>query len=91
MLLSNTYVCFTMCGFRQEFTRQFVQRLDDTEYRGAINIKWNIGGLHFSQTQRVFSQIGSKANFINVSLSTKMCCVDEDVMRFCQLNTPDST
>lgn len=69
MLLNNAHPFCAMCGVWQEFTKQFVQRLDDAEYRGAINIKWNIGGLHFSQTQRIFSPIGPKSNFINVSLS----------------------
>lgn len=44
-----------------------MQRLDDMEYRGSVQITWNIGGLHFSQEQRVFSRLGSKTDFINVS------------------------
>ncbi|XP_039999461.1 collagen alpha-2(VI) chain [Xiphias gladius] len=47
------------------FTEEFVQRLDDAEYRGAIQITWNIGGLHFSQTQEIISQIGSKNDFLS--------------------------
>uniref|UniRef100_A0A674PNE4 Collagen alpha-2(VI) chain n=1 Tax=Takifugu rubripes TaxID=31033 RepID=A0A674PNE4_TAKRU len=47
------------------FTRQFVMRLENAEYRGAVRINWNIGGLHFSQQQRVFSRIGSKTDFMN--------------------------
>ncbi|TNM98058.1 hypothetical protein fugu_014304 [Takifugu bimaculatus] len=49
----------------KDFTRQFVKRLENAEYRGAVRINWNIGGLHFSQQQRVFSRIGSKADFLN--------------------------
>ncbi|XP_029380747.1 collagen alpha-2(VI) chain isoform X2 [Echeneis naucrates] len=47
------------------FTEEFVQRLDDAEFRGAVQIRWNIGGLHFSQKQEVFSNIGPKSNFIS--------------------------
>lgn len=32
-----------------------------------MQISWNIGGLHFSQEQRVFSRIGPKNDFLNVS------------------------
>lgn len=48
----------------KEFTKIFVERLADEEYRGSIQITWSIGGLHFSQTQVVFSQFTTKANFI---------------------------
>ncbi|XP_067373180.1 collagen alpha-2(VI) chain-like isoform X2 [Channa argus] len=48
----------------KEFTKIFVQRLADEEYRGQIQIGWSIGGLHFSQTQEVFSQFTTKENFI---------------------------
>ncbi|XP_042284410.1 collagen alpha-2(VI) chain isoform X1 [Thunnus maccoyii] len=47
------------------FTEQFADRLEDADYRGAIQIKWKIGGLHFSQRREVFSTIGSKTDFIN--------------------------
>ncbi|XP_068197178.1 collagen alpha-2(VI) chain isoform X1 [Antennarius striatus] len=49
----------------KEFTREFVQRLDDAEFRGAVRINWNIGGLHYSQQQKVFSRIGSKSDFLS--------------------------
>ncbi|XP_016897929.1 collagen alpha-2(VI) chain [Cynoglossus semilaevis] len=48
----------------KKFTEQFVQRLDDAEIRGSVNINWNIGGLHFSMRQQVFSAIGPKNDFI---------------------------
>ncbi|XP_018532983.1 collagen alpha-2(VI) chain isoform X1 [Lates calcarifer] len=48
----------------KQFTAEFAQRLEDAEIRGAVRINWNIGGLHFSQTQQEFSRIGSKADFI---------------------------
>lgn len=48
----------------KEFTKIFVQRLDDEEYRGQIQISWSIGGLHFSETQVVFSQFTTRENFI---------------------------
>uniref|UniRef100_A0A672FJN1 Collagen alpha-2(VI) chain n=1 Tax=Salarias fasciatus TaxID=181472 RepID=A0A672FJN1_SALFA len=34
------------------------------EIRGLVRIRWNIGGLHFSQTQEVFSRMASKSEFI---------------------------
>ncbi|XP_029385946.1 collagen alpha-2(VI) chain-like isoform X2 [Echeneis naucrates] len=48
----------------KEFTKIFVQRLADEEYKGQIQITWSIGGLHFSQTQIVFSQFTTKESFI---------------------------
>ncbi|XP_076602837.1 collagen alpha-2(VI) chain-like isoform X2 [Chaetodon auriga] len=48
----------------KEFTKIFVQRLADEEYKGQIQISWSIGGLNFSQTQWVFSQFTTKENFI---------------------------
>uniref|UniRef100_I3JR82 Collagen alpha-2(VI) chain n=1 Tax=Oreochromis niloticus TaxID=8128 RepID=I3JR82_ORENI len=48
----------------REFTKIFAERLADEEYRGHIQITWSIGGLHFSQTQVVFSQLTTRANFI---------------------------
>ncbi|XP_068604629.1 collagen alpha-2(VI) chain [Brachionichthys hirsutus] len=49
----------------KEFVRVFVQRLDDAKFRGAVQINWNIGGLHFSQEQRVFSRIGPRNDFLS--------------------------
>ncbi|XP_022063298.2 LOW QUALITY PROTEIN: collagen alpha-2(VI) chain [Acanthochromis polyacanthus] len=49
----------------KKFTEQFVQRLEDEELRGVVQINWNIGGLHFSQTQKVFSGFTSKNDFIS--------------------------
>uniref|UniRef100_A0A7N8Y3M8 Collagen alpha-2(VI) chain n=1 Tax=Mastacembelus armatus TaxID=205130 RepID=A0A7N8Y3M8_9TELE len=46
------------------FTEEFVQRLEDAEFRGAVQITWNVGGLHFSQEQEIFSSIGPKSNFL---------------------------
>lgn len=48
----------------KEFTKIFVDRLEDEEYRGQIQITWSIGGLHFSQKQVVFSQLATKESFI---------------------------
>uniref|UniRef100_A0A667YQF1 Collagen alpha-2(VI) chain n=1 Tax=Myripristis murdjan TaxID=586833 RepID=A0A667YQF1_9TELE len=48
----------------KEFTQRFVERLEDAEYRGLVQMRWNIGGLHFSQRQEVFSRIGPKDPFI---------------------------
>uniref|UniRef100_A0A3Q3JG42 VWFA domain-containing protein n=1 Tax=Monopterus albus TaxID=43700 RepID=A0A3Q3JG42_MONAL len=51
----------------KKFTEEFVQRLDDAEFKGVVRLKWKIGGLHFSQTQRVFSNFTLKDEFITVS------------------------
>uniref|UniRef100_A0A3B4B2M2 VWFA domain-containing protein n=1 Tax=Periophthalmus magnuspinnatus TaxID=409849 RepID=A0A3B4B2M2_9GOBI len=48
----------------REFTKIFAQRLDEENYRGQIRITWTIGGLHYSQTQEVFSAFTTKTNFI---------------------------
>uniref|UniRef100_A0A8C6Q6W0 Collagen alpha-2(VI) chain n=1 Tax=Nothobranchius furzeri TaxID=105023 RepID=A0A8C6Q6W0_NOTFU len=48
----------------KEFTKIFVQKLAEEEYRSQIRITWSIGGLHFSQTQVVFSQFTTRENFI---------------------------
>ncbi|KAM4551327.1 collagen alpha-2(VI) chain [Odontesthes bonariensis] len=46
------------------FTEQFVEKLKDEKLNGVVQISWKIGGLHFSETQKVFSSIGPKDNFI---------------------------
>uniref|UniRef100_A0A3Q3AHB2 Collagen alpha-2(VI) chain n=1 Tax=Kryptolebias marmoratus TaxID=37003 RepID=A0A3Q3AHB2_KRYMA len=48
----------------KEFTKIFTEKLADEEYRGQIQITWSIGGLHFSQTQKVFSHFTTRENFI---------------------------
>uniref|UniRef100_A0A3B5LLJ0 Collagen alpha-2(VI) chain n=1 Tax=Xiphophorus couchianus TaxID=32473 RepID=A0A3B5LLJ0_9TELE len=47
------------------FTEQFVQRLKNEEIRGGVRINWSIGGLHFSQTQEIFSPIQGKDGFLS--------------------------
>nr|XP_057923512.1 collagen alpha-2(VI) chain [Doryrhamphus excisus] len=46
------------------FSERFAERLEAAEIQGAVRINWNIGGLHFSQRQQVFSRLGSKSDFI---------------------------
>lgn len=48
----------------KKFTEEFVQRLDDAEFKGVVRLNWKIGGLHFSQTQKVFSKLAPKDEFI---------------------------
>lgn len=48
----------------KEFTRAFVHKLSDEEYKGHIQISWSIGGLNFSQSNWVFSHFTNKQNFI---------------------------
>lgn len=49
----------------KQFAVEFANRLEEEEYRGAVKINWNIGGLHFSQRQEVFSRLASKNDFIS--------------------------
>ncbi|XP_074545343.1 collagen alpha-2(VI) chain isoform X2 [Halichoeres trimaculatus] len=49
----------------REFIEKLVNKMEDAEYRGAIRISWNMGGLHFSQTQKDISRIESKTNFLS--------------------------
>ncbi|XP_012987690.1 collagen alpha-2(VI) chain isoform X2 [Esox lucius] len=46
------------------FTERFAERLEDVEYKGVVHIRWQFGGLHFSQTQKVFSSFQAKQDFI---------------------------
>ncbi|XP_034558595.1 collagen alpha-2(VI) chain [Notolabrus celidotus] len=55
----------------KEFVKKFVKRLEAAEYRGAVMINWNVGGLHFSQTQVEISSIGTKENFLS-NVETKL-------------------
>ncbi|XP_060940483.1 collagen alpha-2(VI) chain-like isoform X1 [Limanda limanda] len=48
----------------KQFTEQFVQGLEDAEFKGAVQLNWNVGGLHFSQNQSIISSIGPKNAFI---------------------------
>uniref|UniRef100_A0A7N6FJH3 Collagen alpha-2(VI) chain n=1 Tax=Anabas testudineus TaxID=64144 RepID=A0A7N6FJH3_ANATE len=45
----------------------FASRLEDAEFRDSVNLDWNIGGLHFSQEQKIITGIGSKTHFIDKS------------------------
>uniref|UniRef100_A0A3Q1HGJ1 VWFA domain-containing protein n=1 Tax=Anabas testudineus TaxID=64144 RepID=A0A3Q1HGJ1_ANATE len=47
------------------FTELFASRLEDAEFRDSVNLDWNIGGLHFSQEQKIITGIGSKTHFID--------------------------
>lgn len=47
------------------FTKKFVEKLQDENYKDRVKINWNVGGLHFSMTQKIISTLGSKDNFIN--------------------------
>ncbi|KAI1899246.1 hypothetical protein AGOR_G00059830 [Albula goreensis] len=49
----------------KDFTAEFVNRLEDAEYRDRVKITWSLGGLHFSQRREIFSQISSKQNFLS--------------------------
>ncbi|KAJ8011007.1 hypothetical protein DPEC_G00053730 [Dallia pectoralis] len=53
----------------KKFAEYFAESLVDVDYKGVVNIKWQIGGLHFSQKQIFFSPIQGKQEFIkNVKL-----------------------
>ncbi|CAN9497837.1 unnamed protein product [Ophioblennius macclurei] len=55
----------------KEYTKLFAQSLADEEYNGQVQISWSIGGLHFSQTQVVFSQFTTRENFIRTLASSR--------------------
>ncbi|KAL0967025.1 hypothetical protein UPYG_G00303620 [Umbra pygmaea] len=46
------------------FTERFADRLQDVDYKGVVKISWQIGGLHFSQNNTIFSPIQPKKAFI---------------------------
>ncbi|TSW35243.1 Collagen alpha-2(VI) chain [Bagarius yarrelli] len=46
------------------FTKKFVEKLEDVEYRNKVKISWAVGGLHFSMTQPIISRLTSKDDFI---------------------------
>ncbi|XP_053185820.1 collagen alpha-2(VI) chain [Scomber japonicus] len=46
----------------KDFTVRFAQALKDEDFRG-VRLVWKIGGLHFSQTQQVFSRFASINEF----------------------------
>ncbi|XP_067108401.1 collagen alpha-2(VI) chain-like [Osmerus mordax] len=48
----------------KEFTKTFAERLEDEEYSNNVHLSWSLGGLHYSQSQVVFSPITTKENFI---------------------------
>ncbi|KAK3561404.1 hypothetical protein QTP86_000599 [Hemibagrus guttatus] len=47
------------------FTKKFVEKLEDIEYKGKVKITWAVGGLHFSMTQPIISKLTSKDDFIS--------------------------
>lgn len=48
----------------KDFTRIFVQKLSNEEYKGHVQISWSVGGLNFSQSSWVFSPFTNKQDFI---------------------------
>lgn len=46
------------------FTKKFVEKLEDVEYKGRVKLSWSVGGLHFSMTQPIISRLTSKDEFI---------------------------
>ncbi|XP_060797738.1 collagen alpha-2(VI) chain isoform X2 [Neoarius graeffei] len=46
------------------FTKKFVERLEDIDYKHRVKITWNVGGLHFSMTQPIISKLTNKQDFI---------------------------
>lgn len=47
------------------FTKKFVEKLQDQEYKGKVKITWSVGGLHFSMKQEIISGLTTKDGFIN--------------------------
>lgn len=47
------------------FTKIFVEKLKDEEYQGKVKLTWAVGGLHFSMTNKIISNLTDKNEFIN--------------------------
>ncbi|XP_054482181.1 collagen alpha-2(VI) chain [Anoplopoma fimbria] len=47
------------------FVQMFAERLVDSDIKGTVGVKWNVGGLHFSQENRIITEIGPKNAFIS--------------------------
>uniref|UniRef100_A0A8C8G7N0 VWFA domain-containing protein n=1 Tax=Oncorhynchus tshawytscha TaxID=74940 RepID=A0A8C8G7N0_ONCTS len=47
-----------------DWTREFALRLREEVYNRQVKISWFLGGLHFSQTQELISEITSRENFV---------------------------
>ncbi|KAM9461007.1 collagen alpha-2(VI) chain isoform 1-T2 [Clarias gariepinus] len=46
------------------FTKKFVEKLEDVEHKGRVKITWTVGGLHFSMKQKIISELTNKNKFI---------------------------
>lgn len=46
------------------FTESLAKKLKDEVYRNSVYLTWTMGGLHFSDTNEVFSNITNQANFL---------------------------
>ncbi|XP_051815052.1 collagen alpha-2(VI) chain-like isoform X2 [Acanthochromis polyacanthus] len=79
----------------KDFTKLFVQKLEDENYKGQMDISWSIGGLHFSQQVKVFSHFTTKENFIrslqNIIYLGKGTYIDCALRNMTQLVTQHNT
>ncbi|XP_066544308.1 collagen alpha-2(VI) chain isoform X2 [Amia ocellicauda] len=50
--------------FIKRFTEQFVNKLEPLVYQDAVEITWELGGLHFSDRVEVFSDITNPKTFL---------------------------
>ncbi|XP_066503183.1 collagen alpha-2(VI) chain isoform X2 [Hoplias malabaricus] len=48
----------------KDFTAAFAQKLEDVDYKGLVQIRWQVGGLHFSMKQEIISSFTNKDDFI---------------------------
>ncbi|KAG8000714.1 Collagen alpha-2(VI) chain [Nibea albiflora] len=48
----------------KEYTKTFAQGLNEEQFKDQVKFSWSIGGLDYSQTQDIFSEFTTKANFI---------------------------
>lgn len=48
----------------KDFTKYFAVRLKDETYTNGVQITWTMGGLHFSQDNKVFSKITNRDEFL---------------------------
>ncbi|XP_048095829.1 collagen alpha-2(VI) chain-like [Alosa alosa] len=48
----------------KEFTKYFAVRLKDETFTNGVQLSWTMGGLHFSQNNKVFSKITNRDEFL---------------------------
>lgn len=79
------------------FTKKFVEKLEDVDYKGKVKFNWAVGGLHFSMTQSIISKLTSKDEFIKklreiqyLGKGTFIDCAIQKMSEEIMIQRPDS-